>query len=250
MGERRKKEATRILAEAAAQKGMESAADSKPSFIRPFGYETSGAQAQGGGGGGGGEATSKSASSSSSGLGREFKKQKTDEMPDPVVPRNLFQDGDEEMLTEEEMKRRREAKAETPKEEIPTGKPPAAEQDDFWKQMGNMFDSRLDVLGGHWATALATVENRLTAQIGSETEKRTEESAKMTERMDHITERIAALESKPQSSAKEETPARDTSQQGGAKGWRPKHIIFGGWPDPTPRKVVEREAAAWLRTTP
>lgn len=69
------------------------------------------------------------------------------------------------------------------------------------------------------------------------------------ERIDHITERLAALESKKQSNLeKEEKELREMKQQ--QDGWRPRHSILGGWPDRTAREVVESEAAPWLSTAP
>lgn len=96
------KEAARIIEE-----NMKDA-ESKPSLIRPLGYETPGEQQQTGPA----DATSTIASSSGT---RELKKQKMDDMPDPVAARSLFQEGDEEMLCDEEMKRRREQKAAPPR---------------------------------------------------------------------------------------------------------------------------------------
>lgn len=134
-----RKEAARIIAESSERK--------KEMLTRPFGYETPGGAGQAGAA----EPASTSASSSS-GWPREFKKQKTDEMSDPVAPRSLFQDGDEDMLTEEEMKRRRDARVEAPKQqaqhkELPT----ATAQNDFWAQMGCMLDTRLDNM--RWAAS-------------------------------------------------------------------------------------------------
>lgn len=114
--------------------------------------------------------------------------------------------------------------------------------------LGSVLGNRLDTLSGQWSTALTTVENRLTAQIGCETATRSEDNAKMTERIDHITERLAALEGNRQHRVdKEESAPKESKQQ---DGWRPRHIILGGWPERTPREVVEREAAAWLSAAP
>lgn len=192
-----------------------------------------------------GEATS--TSTSSSGMNRELKKQKVDDMPEPVAPRSLFQEPGEEMLTEEPMQERGQPQsapqAQGSKKEVPA----EASHDDFWKRFGGMLDTRLETLGSQWATALTTAENRLITQIGTETAKRSEDNARMNERIDHITERLAALENKKSSNDNDENAPRDTKQP---EGWRPRQIVLGGWPDRTPRDFVEREAAEWLRSTP
>lgn len=133
----------------------------------------------------------------------------------------------------------------TPAAAASSSAPSAAPADDpFWQRMQWMMDkqsaetnSRIDILGRH----IAGMEGRLNLKTDKETKARQEENAAMTEAMQHLTRRVADLETRPRA---------EPTERGAAPGWRPAHIILGGWPRDTEKQEIERQVLEWTHALP
>lgn len=55
---------------------------------------------------------------------------------------------------------------------------------------------------------------------------------------------------KPEVRNEGQDASQDTTQSGAAdhQGWCPKHFIWGGWPDPSPREEVRGIAKNWCKS--
>lgn len=118
----------------------------------------------------------------------------------------------------------------------------AGSDDPFWQRMQWMMEKQsMDMNSNIDAIAryIAGVGGRL--KVKMDLEKKAREDESVTEAMKDLTKRVAELETRPRT---------EESRRAASSGWRPAHVILGGWPRGTDKLDIERQALESIQSLP
>lgn len=99
---------------------------------------------------------------------------------------------------------------------------------------------------------LKNFERNVDNKIAAETEARKDEQHRIDGKFDEVLKRLEKLEVSTAESSRElqDKKNAERKQDDDSGGWRPAHIVLGGWPERCPRYQVSAHAKAWMDKHP